>query len=62
MPPTDRADDSTTEKAKMLRGELYWSFFPELVRERAACAQACRRFNTQPEDISRREQIELIIQ
>jgi hypothetical protein len=61
MPPADCTDDSSTEKAKMLRGELYWYFFPELIQDRAACAQACRRFNTQPEDISRREQIELIV-
>jgi hypothetical protein len=62
MLPADRTDDLSTEKAKMLRGELYWSFLPELVQEREACAHACRRLNPQAENISRREQIELIAQ
>jgi hypothetical protein len=54
--------DSEAEKAKMLRGELYWSFTPELIKERVACAHACKRYNNQAEGISRREEIELIAQ
>lgn len=38
--------DAAAEKAKMGRGELYTSFIPELVAERARCSVACHAFNT----------------
>lgn len=47
-----------TEKEKMLRGELYRAFTPELMAERVKCVKAYKRFNNAG-DISRRRQIEL---
>ena len=38
-----------TEKEKMLKGELYYAFSPELVRERNYCARVCNRLNNEPE-------------
>jgi hypothetical protein len=36
----------TTEKDKMLRGELYIALDPLLCSERERCAKACNEFNT----------------
>lgn len=47
-----------TEKEKMLQGELYRAFTPELIAARSKCARACNRFNNAG-DISRRRQVEL---
>ncbi|KAH8696005.1 trimeric LpxA-like protein [Talaromyces proteolyticus] len=47
-----------TEKEKMLRGDLYCAFTPELIRERDKCEHACNRFNTAGE-MTRRRMIEL---
>ncbi len=47
-----------TEKDKMLRGELYRAFTPELTAERARCRAACTRFNNAGE-VSRRRLLEL---
>ncbi|KAI5816251.1 maltose O-acetyltransferase-like protein [Pyronema omphalodes] len=47
-----------TEKEKMLRGELYHAFSPDLVSERARCAAACAAFNS-ASDASRTEKIQL---
>ncbi|KAL4923241.1 sugar O-acetyltransferase [Aspergillus undulatus] len=47
-----------TEKDKMLRGEHFRAFTPELTAERARCRHACTRFNTAVE-VSRRRLIEL---
>jgi hypothetical protein len=47
-----------TEKDKMLRGELYHAFTPQLTAERARCRHACTRFNNAGE-VSRRRSIEL---
>ncbi|EQL35892.1 hypothetical protein RJZ56_003779 [Blastomyces dermatitidis] len=47
-----------TEKEKMLRGELYHAFTPELIAARAKCKWACKRFNDS-EDVTRRRQVEL---
>lgn len=59
MPP--KKLDAAEERAKMLRGELYWAFVPELIEERAACARAYTRFNKlEPGEVSRREQLEMI--
>ena len=48
----------STNKEKMLRGELYHAFTPELIRERQRCANACKRFNNAKEG-SRRELVGL---
>ncbi|KLJ10958.1 acetyltransferase [Blastomyces silverae] len=47
-----------TEKEKMLRGELYHAFTPELIAARTKCKWACKRFNDS-EEVTRRRQIEL---
>ncbi|BCS26383.1 sugar O-acetyltransferase [Aspergillus puulaauensis] len=47
-----------TEKDKMLRGELYRAFTPELTADRARCRAACTRFNNAGE-VSRRRLLEL---
>ncbi|KAK9808951.1 hypothetical protein WJX72_006932 [[Myrmecia] bisecta] len=39
-----------TEKQKMLAGELYWSFGPELTAERKAARKAVRAYNTTTEE------------
>jgi hypothetical protein len=54
MEPTDLKEN----KARMLRGELYHAFVPNLTAERTRCHRACGRFN-QAGDITRRRQIEL---
>ncbi|OAF99471.1 trimeric LpxA-like protein [Paraphaeosphaeria sporulosa] len=45
-------------KQKMLRGELYYAFVPELTAERNRCGQACARYNNAG-DVSRRRLAEL---
>ncbi|OCK89122.1 uncharacterized protein K441DRAFT_296364 [Cenococcum geophilum 1.58] len=45
-------------KQKMLRGELYYAFTPELVAARARCKHACARYNNAGE-VSRRRLTEL---
>jgi maltose O-acetyltransferase len=40
----------TTEKQKMLSGELYDPLDPQLVQERARCRELCKKFNDSPED------------
>jgi hypothetical protein len=47
-----------SEKEKMLRGELYYAFTPDLIAARTRCKHACQRFNNAG-DVSRRRQIEL---
>lgn len=42
--------EMSTEKEKMLRGELYHAFVPDLIAARSRCKQACNRFG--PEDVS----------
>ncbi|WEW57866.1 hypothetical protein PRK78_003333 [Emydomyces testavorans] len=51
-------DQDVTERAKMLRGELYHAFTPDLVAARARCRYACDRFNNAGQ-VSRRRQVEL---
>lgn len=47
-------------KQKMLRGELYHAFTPELIAERDRCAQALKRYNSASAgEVSRRRQVEL---
>ncbi|MCJ1368869.1 hypothetical protein MMC20_000076 [Loxospora ochrophaea] len=45
-------------KQKMLRGELYHAFTPELIRERRRCSHACNIFNNAG-DVPRRRLVEL---
>src|SRR5438045_5504525 len=45
-------------KARMLRGELYYAFSPLLYAERNRCHHACNRFNTAG-DVPRRRLVEL---
>ena len=45
-------------KQKMLKGELYHAFTPELVRERERCRKACQRL-LDAREASRRRQVEL---
>ncbi|KAH1279308.1 hypothetical protein KXW98_003669 [Aspergillus fumigatus] len=47
-----------SEKERMLRGELYYAFTPELIALRTRCKLACQRFNNAGE-VSRRRHIEL---
>jgi hypothetical protein len=44
------------EKAKMLRGELYYAFKPSLTAEREECGKNCHIFNT-ASGLSRLERI-----
>jgi hypothetical protein len=45
-------------KARMLRGELYYAFTPELTASRRRATHACNRYNNAGE-ITRRRQVEL---
>ena len=45
-------------KQKMLRGDLYHAFTPELIRERQRCRDACQRL-IDARETSRRRQVEL---
>lgn len=49
---------TSTEKEKMLRGELYHAFTPDLTAARERCKHACNRFNNAGE-VPRRRLIEL---
>ena len=46
-------------KQRMMRGELYYCFTPELGAERARCKAALRAFNAAAGDASRRETVRL---
>lgn len=50
--------EMSENKQKMLRGELYHAFTPELVADRRRCTVACERYNTKGE-VDRRKQVEL---
>ena len=45
-------------KARALRGDLYYAFTAELVAARRRASQACNRFNNAG-DVTRRRQVEL---
>jgi len=47
-----------TEEEKMLKGELYMGFAPELVKQRDRCADACNRLNNTG-NLSRRQVVQL---
>lgn len=56
---SNMAIDLAENKARMLRGELYHAFVPDLTQERARCAAACTRYNNAG-DASRREKVRLM--
>lgn len=45
-------------RARALRGELYYAFTQEMVNARRRCRKACERYNNSGE-VSRRKQVEL---
>ncbi|OQD90422.1 hypothetical protein PENANT_c001G00988 [Penicillium antarcticum] len=47
-----------TEREKMLRGELYRAFTPDLIAARTRCKWACNRYNNS-EEVSRRRLVEM---
>lgn len=47
-----------TEEEKMLKGELYIAFSPELVKERDRCADACNALNSAG-NLQRRQMVQL---
>ena len=49
----------TSEREKMLRGELYRAFDPEFDAPRVRCAAAVAAFNNAPLGLSRRERVVL---
>ncbi|CAH0056000.1 unnamed protein product [Clonostachys solani] len=54
----ERALSHQENVSRMLRGDLFYSFTPELVAARERCHGACKRFNAAT-DLSRREQVRL---
>lgn len=50
--------EPSDNKRRMLCGQLYHAFVPELVTERARCKHACTRYNNAG-DVSRRRLTEL---
>jgi hypothetical protein len=48
----------SSETDKMLRGELFRAFTPDLVAARARCKYACNRFN-KTDEVPRRRLVEL---
>lgn len=48
----------TENKARQLRGELYYAFTPEMVNGRRRCTLACQKYNNSGE-VSRRKRVEL---
>ncbi|KAL9125246.1 MAG: hypothetical protein Q9217_005522 [Psora testacea] len=50
--------DLSENRARSLRGELYYAFAPDLTADRLRCKHACNRYNNAGE-ISRRRQVEL---
>jgi len=47
-----------TEEEKMVKGELYTAFSPELVKQRERCADACNRLNNAG-NMTRRQMVQL---
>ncbi len=45
-------------KRRMLAGELYYAFDPELIEARARCKHACNRYNN-ADNVTRRRLVEL---
>ncbi|KAJ6260336.1 hypothetical protein Dda_4562 [Drechslerella dactyloides] len=62
QPPLPQRFSSSTEKERMLNGELFHAFTPELIEERERCRAACWRFNNAANPtlcISREEKLRL---
>ena len=53
--------DLAENRRRMLAGELYYAFAPDLTADRNRCKAACHAFNTQSGDlnITRRRLVEL---
>ncbi|KAK5108788.1 hypothetical protein LTR62_007848 [Meristemomyces frigidus] len=51
-------DEMSENKARSLRGELYYAFSPEMAKERYRCHAAVERYNNAG-DVSRRKRVEL---
>ncbi|KAL5598760.1 hypothetical protein BROUX41_003904 [Berkeleyomyces rouxiae] len=51
--------DHAENRRRMIAGEMYYSFTPELVASRARCVKACKRFN-KTEDMNRRTRTQLL--
>lgn len=52
--------DLVENRARMLAGELYCAFVPDLNKERQAAGRACAAYNRGASDVGRREQLELL--
>lgn len=52
------SENKPTEKEKMLRGELFHAFTPDLVAARLKARYACEKFNNAGE-VPRRKHVEL---
>ncbi|ERS97239.1 acetyltransferase, CysE/LacA/LpxA/NodL family [Sporothrix schenckii 1099-18] len=52
-------DELAENRRRMLDGELYFAFTPDLTAQRRRCAQACHVFNQAPRDAPRRELVAL---
>ncbi|KAJ5590251.1 hypothetical protein N7450_004223, partial [Penicillium hetheringtonii] len=48
-----------SEREKMLRGELFCAFTPDMVAARSRCKYACNRFNNTSDEVPRRRLVEL---
>jgi hypothetical protein len=48
-------------RKKMENGELYTAFVPDLIAERRRAAQACSKYNREASDVTRRQQVEMLI-
>ncbi|OQE20534.1 hypothetical protein PENSTE_c013G05272 [Penicillium steckii] len=48
-----------SEREKMLRGDLFCAFTPDMVAARARCKYACNRFNNTSDEVPRRRLVEL---
>lgn len=58
LPGADSYTMASTEREKMLRGELYCAFTPDLIAARTRCKWACNRFN-RTDEAPRRQLVEL---
>lgn len=58
LPGADCYMMALTEREKMLRGELYCAFTPDLIAARTRCKWACNRFN-RTDEAPRRQLVEL---
>ncbi|KAL7923477.1 trimeric LpxA-like protein [Trichoderma austrokoningii] len=56
--PDGKPIDLAENKKRMLRGDLYYAFTPDLGQDRKDCARACRKLNTAVEP-TRRELVEI---